>query len=595
MDTFVLNALVQELHPQVCSARIQAVRQTDTHTIVLDLWKQGVSLSLAMSVSPQHQYILLTADPPKDQGFAIGKFFQHHLRGSEIRSIHTPALERIVTLGIVKRDIDGQPIRFQLLLELMGRHSNLILLAHDTGKILESLRHVTATQSAYRRIAPGALYAPPPEQQKLDPTTLTHTQFCQLLQEYAQLLEASPQKSLPLWKYLIHHLQGLSPSLSKDLANQSADAKTPVDADLLWRNFSEMMTCITSATYAPHLLFSTSDRERKIPIGVSAFPLRHTPCTPASSMLQAVEHHYHAFVEHQKIQTLQRTLLSPLRARLSKLSKKREHLQEQHAQIEQADDHKQRGDLLTAHLHQLRKGMHEATVLDYYADGQPSITIPLDPKLTPAQNAQRYFKRYSKLKQGQTITQQRLQETEKDIVYLEEWIYFIESADTLTRLHELRQEVEETFERPKSSGKTSQKSSKSGRAQPFLRMVSSDGFEIYVGRSSKENDVLTQRTARSDDIWLHVHHAPGSHVLILFRDQKSAVPERTLREAAALAAYHSKLRQAGKVEVMYTPKKYVKKPKGAPPGLVTVSQYHTILVAPQAHVGDTGSGNVVKK
>jgi predicted ribosome quality control (RQC) complex YloA/Tae2 family protein len=594
MDTFVLNALVQELHPQVCPARIQAVRQSDAHTLILDLWKQGTSLSLAMSVAPQHQYIFLTTDPPTNQALAIGKFLQHHLKGSEIRAIHTPVLERIVTIDIVKRDIDGQPIRFQLLLELMGRHSNLILLAHDTRKILESLRRVTAAQSAYRRIAPGAVYAPPPDQDKLNPTTLTYKQFCQLLQNYAQ--EAASQKPLPLWKYLVQHLQGLSPILAKDLAKTPVGATTSIDPDLLWHDFSQMMACVTSATYTPHFLFSANDQEcKKIPVGISAFPLQNTPCAPASSMLQAADHFYHASIEHQKIKTLRGVLLSPLRAHLLKLRKKRKHLQEQQTQIEQADTHKRHGDLLTAHLHQLRKGMREATVADYYADDQPAITIPLDPKLTPAQNAQRYFKRYSKLKQGQAITQQRLQETEKDIAYLEEWIYFIESADTLSRLHELRQEVEDTFERPKSSGKPPQKSSKPGRSQPFLRTISSDGFEIYIGRSSKENDILTQRTARSDDIWLHVQRAPGSHVLILYRDQKSAIPDSTLREAAALAAYHSKLREAGKVEVMYTSKKYVKKPKGAPPGLVTVSQYRTILVTPQAHLQSADSASVAKK
>lgn len=589
MDTFVLNAIARELQSQICSSRINVIRQPDAYTLILELWQAGTSLSLAISVAPQHQYIFFSADPPKDQGFAPGKFFQHHLKGAEIRSIHTPLLERTMTFDIVKKDIDGRLIHFQLVLELMGRHSNVILLACDTRKVLESLRHVTAAQSAYRRIAPGVPYMPPPEQQKLDPTTLTQDQFYHLHQNYVHIVESAHQKAPPFWKYLVQQLQGISPVLAKDLAG-AADSR-----ESQWHLFSEMIASITSATYQPHILFSPSDQEHRLPIGVSALPLHCTPCEPAASMLQAIERYYHAFIEHQEIQTLRGSLLSLVQARLSKLQKKRKHLQEQQNQIERADEYKQRGDLLTANLYQLHKGMREANVLDYYTEGQPYITIPLNPKLTPAQNAQRYFRRYSKLKQGKAITQQRLHETKQAITYLEEWVFFIESADTLPQLHVLRQELEDVFEVSKQSRRSLQKSSKTGRSQPFLRFVSSDGFDIYVGRSSKENDLLTQRTARSDDIWLHVHQAPGSHVLILHRDPNISVSDQTIQEAAALAAYHSKLQHAGKVEVMYTSKKYVKKPKGAPPGLVTVRQYQTIRVTPQAIIGSANPNHPAKK
>ena len=576
MDTFVINALVQELQGKICPARIQAVRQPDAYTLIFDLWRQGTSASLAISIAPQHQYIFLTSEPPKDQGLGVGKFFQHHLRGGEIRSVKTPVLERIITLDIVKRDIDGTPLQFQLVLEFMGRHSNAILLAGDSGKILESLRHVTAAQSAYRRIAPGAQYVPPPSQEKRDPTTLTQAQFEQLVQQYAQDADSGTGKSPALWKFLLQHVQGISPVLAKNLA--AADPATR------WQEFSRMIMCVTSETYRAHELFAAADTAHALPTGLSAFALRHTECAPIPTMLQAVEHYYRASVEHQERQALRGAVQSSLRARLSKLQRKRRHLQEQEGHIEQAETYKQQGDLLTANLHRLQKGMSEATVIDYYSDDQSSITIPLNPKLTPAQNAQRYFKRYSKLKQGRAITQQRLQQAEQDIAYIEEWLYFVESANTVARLHELRQEIDSIFGKEKTSGKTSAKPSKTGRSQPYFRFTSSDGIDIYVGRSSKENDLLTQRTARSDDIWLHVHGAPGSHVLILAHDLKSTVPDRTLEEAAGLAAYHSKLRQSGKVEVMHTPRKYVKKPKGAPPGLVTVSRYHTIRVAPQADV-----------
>lgn len=572
MDTFVLNALTQELRSRICSARIQGVRQPDAHTLALDLWRQGESMSLTASIAPQHQYLFLTADPPKDQGLGVGKFLQYHLRGAEVREIETPLLERIITLTLLKRDIDGTPIEFHLILEFMGRHSNIILVAGDSGNILESLRHVTAAHSSYRRVAPGARYVPPPSQDKRDPTRLTADDVDRLIAAYDA--EAGP----PLWKYLLRQIQGLSPTLAKELA---AD---PDDAAGRRQTWSQILDRVASARYAPHELFATDDPEHTRPIGVSAFALRHAACAPAPSMLHAIEHLYRAAIAHQEIQSLRGTLQNSLRARLTKLRKKQRRLQDQEQEAERADDYKQQGDLLTANLHEIRKGMSEIRVLNYYSDDQSWLTIPLNPSLTPAQNAQRYFTRYSKLKQGKAITQERLQHTGQQIAYLEEWLYFVETAQTIGQLRELRQEIDAVFGRGKRSNTRSKPSSSSARKQAYRRFTSSDGFAIYVGRSSRENDQLTQRAARPNDIWLHAQGAPGSHVLILAHDAASEVPERTLLEAAALAAHYSTLRSSGKVDVMYTPRKYVKKPKGAPPGLVTVTRHHTLLVAPRADI-----------
>ncbi len=179
------------------------------------------------------------------------------------------------------------------------------------------------------------------------------------------------------------------------------------------------------------------------------------------------------------------------------------------------------------------------------------------------------------------ITEQRLAATEQDLAYLEEVQFFVEEAQNLHDLQQLRAEMGAATP-SKSKKKSVSKSAPATPAQPFLRFVSSDGFDIYVGRSSRENDLLTQRTALPEDIWLHVHQAPGSHVLILNRERNTPVPEQTLREAASLAAYYSKLRRSGRVDVIYTPKKYVRKPKGSPPGLVIVQEFQTLRVIPQA-------------
>lgn len=621
MDTFVLNVIVQELQQQICPSRINNIWQADEDSLILGLWRQGKESKLVISVAPQHQYLFLTSKSPENQVFAFGKFLQHHIKGGELRTLHKPTLERILTFEVTKKDIDGQTIQFQLILEIMGRHSNLILVNHGTNKILDSMRHVTAVQSSYRRIAPGAVYVPPPEQEKADPMTINREGFQQILEEYRgniptpsstsafspELVEPQQtqpfdklrtngveernnparlrgEKKFPFWNFFLQRVKGFSPFMAKEVAGQEIDSS----AEARWQRFSRIMEMVKSGNYQPTVVIEQDKQGIQKPVALSAFPLQTfglsqtRVCTP-DSMNQAADLYYTTLVEQQQYGMLKVSLLSTLNARLSKLNKKQKHLLAQKEQIDNAELYKKQGELITANIYQLKKGMQAAEVTNYYADDQSVIEITLDPRLTPVQNAQRYFKRYNKLKHGKDVTLQRLHETEREITYLEEWKFFIEEAEPLQRLKELHDEFHE-INRSGHREKARPQDLKQEKSGLFLRFVSSDGFDIYVGRSSKENDLLTQRTALPDDIWLHVHQSPGSHVLILNRNRNAPVPEQTLIEAASLAAYHSKSRHSGKVEVVYTPKKYVKKPKGSPPGLVTLSQYQTIRVVPHAEI-----------
>ena len=588
MDTFVLNAIAQELRQQICPSKINNLWQPDENSLVLGLWHQGKESRLAISVAPQHQYLFLTSDVPENRVLAFGKFLLHHIKGGELQALHKPLLERILTFEIVKKDIDGQDLKFQLMLEIMGRYSNLILVTQETNKILDSIRHVTAAQSSYRRIAPGAVYVPPPDQAKADPTTIDREGFQHLLRAYAEGAptlplpqqgggEKSPQ--LPFWKFLLQRVQGFSPLIAQEVAGLDADS----DAEARWQRFSRIVDVLKSGHYQPVFVLKPDEPGSQKPVALSAVLVQTKVCTPLSSMNQGAESYYRTLVEQGQAETLKTSLLSSLNARLAKLKKKQEHLLAQKAQIDSAEQYKRQGELITANMYRLTKGMPAAKVIDYYTEAQPEIEITLDPRFTPVQNAQRSFKRYTKLKQGKDITMQRLHETEQAIAYLEELKFFVETAESLERLRALQDELQGT-ETPRRKKKAAQQNGDQEKSRPFGRFVSSDGFDIYVGRSSKENDLLTQQTALPDDIWLHVHQAPGSHVLILNRNRNTPVPERTLIEAASLAAYYSKLRHSGKVDVIYTPRKYVKKPRGSPPGLVTLSQFQTIRVVPRAEI-----------
>ncbi|GAK59976.1 fibronectin-binding A domain protein [Candidatus Vecturithrix granuli] len=583
MDTFVLNAITQELQQQICLAKINHISQPDEQSVILGLWQRGQELRLAISVDARYQYLFLTRQPAPNQVFNFGKFLQHHIKNAEIRAIQKPLLERIITFDLVKKDIDGQDLKFRLVLEIMGRYSNLILINQDTNKILDSLQHVTAVQSSYRRIAPGAEYVPPPLQEKEELLNIDQTRFQQILADYEQ--EAQTSASACLWKFLIQRIGGLSPLLAKEIEGAHLDTS----AEARWQRLSELIRIVREGAYQPTLILEQGQQGKQKPLALSAIPLAEFPhgktCdvkTP-DSMNAAAEQYYTILVERQRYDTLKATLMQPLTARLAKARKKREHLLAQKQQIDQAEDYKRQGELITTNLYQLSKGMNSARVIDYYSEDQALIEIPLDPKFTPAQNAQRYFKRYSKLKQGSVMTEQRLAATEQELAYLEEVQFFVEDAQNFYDLQQLRAEMEAATP-SKSKKKSVSKSEPAKPAQPFLRFVSSDGFDIYVGRSSRENDLLTQRTALPEDVWLHVHKAPGSHVLILNRERKTPVPDQTLREAASLAAYYSKLRRSGRVDVIYTSKKYVRKPKGSPPGLVIVQEFQTLRVIPQANL-----------
>ena len=586
MDTLVLNAIEQELQDQICFSRINNILQPEEFSLVFVLWSQRREVRLTISLDARFQFIYLTQQPPEHQVSAFGKFLLHHIKGAEIRAITKPLLERILTFDLVKKDIDGSELHFQLILEIMGRHSNLILVQQESGKILESIRHVTAAQSSYRRIAPGAVYAPPPPQNKLDLTKIDKPAFRQILRQYREDAQQNPK--LQLWKLLLQRIQGLSPLLAKDIAG-----KSPEDGDeSRWERLATIRDIVRTGTYRPNVVLQASNRAQEKMLALSAVPLKQftqqedVEMRAFESMSAAAETYYSRLVERQLAESLRSSLTSPLKHRLAKLQKKREHLQEQQEQILHAEEYKQKGELIAANIYQLEKGMRSARVVDYYHPEQAEIEIELDPRLGPSQNAQRWFKRYNKLKQGQEVTEQRLADTERDIAYLEELQFFVEEAQSLAELRQLKEEAQEK-QALKKQQKGRQRPIPQEPAKPFLRFSSSDGLEIYVGRSSRENDLLTQKHAQPEDIWLHVHQAPGSHVLILNRERKAEIPVRTLREAASLAAFHSKLRRSGHVDVMYTAKKHVKKPKGAPPGLVTVSQFQTIRVAPQAEIADT--------
>ncbi len=577
MDLLVLNAITQELQNTLVMARITRIYQPADLLLTLFLRKQGQEYCLVISADSSYPYIYLqqrvtdNGQGTREEPQSFNKSLKYHLQGGYVEDIHKPLLERVVYIEVFKKELDGSKTSLQLIVEIMGRHSNIILVDKAGGKILDSIKHVTAAMTTYRRIVPGAPYIPPPEQEKLDPCSLTK-------EDFMKILLARPSEK-PLWQHMLDTFKGFSPLTAREVQDHS-------DPERVWSSFERIIRSLKSGPYEPVIITYSHPQEKKSrsylsPIPLIQFEPDRVQIQNFASISQAAEAYYAETFVRYRLQVLRSSLLQTLHQRLVKNEKKQKQLEEELAHAQKAQELKKLGELITANLSLLKKRADEVEVIDFYDPDQKKIKIRLDPRLTPSQNAQKYFNQYAKLKRSLPILQERLAAVNQEITYLKELQFFVEEAASLEELEKLKEEVRGEEGR-KSGGKEKQGTPQS--PSPFRRFISSDGFPIWVGRSSRENDLLTLKFAIPDDVWLHAQGVPGSHVLILNRTRSESIPERTLEEAASLAAYYSKGRGLGKVPVDYTLKKYVRKPKGAPPGLVTLIKHKTILAIPRKEV-----------
>jgi len=593
MDLLVLNAITQELQSALIGAKIVGISQPTDLLLVLFLRKKGEVHRLLISANPSDPCIYLTSKGAESSSLSgFGKSLKHHIQGGQIAQIDKPALERVVHIDTSKRELDGSKASLRLVVEIMGRHSNVILVDVETGKILDSIKHVTASMTSYRRIAPGAVYVPPPQQEKLDPLTL-------MKEDFIHVLGTRPQEK-PLWQHMLDTFKGFSPLAAKEVQEDP-------NPEVVWNSFKRIADALKSGPYEPAIITLSAGSGKKNkgarPDRSYLSPIRLTQFDPAQAQVQVFEGmsqaagvYYAEILAGQQRETLRSSLLQLLSRHLAKNEKKRRHLEEELAQAEKAEEFKRLGELIIANLSRLKKGEVEAEVVDFYDPDQKKVRVKLDPQLTPYQVAQKYFNQYAKRKRSIPFVRGRLDSVMAETAYLKELQFFVEEATSPEELETLEKEVKKYGERErgKEEEREGKKEKKRGIKEPssprpfppspFRRFLSSEGFPIWVGRSSQENDLLTLKFAKPEDVWLHARGVAGSHVLILNRAHSESVPEKTLEEAAALAAYYSKGRGLGKVPVDYTLKKYVKKPKGSPPGLVTLIKHKTILVTPRKEI-----------
>ncbi len=556
-DGVVVRALVHELAELLTGGRITKIHQPHEADLLMLVRSGGTNYRLLISANLSFPRIYLTDEnfinPLEPPMFTM--LLRKHIEGGIIQSIKQIELERVIHLEISSRDELGDQKTLLLIIEIMGRHSNIILVDKELQLILDGIHHVTPSISQYRQIMPGRSYIPPPDQAKANPLEIDQHGFMSVLSFEKEELD----------RQIVQHFQGISPLIAKEIVQR---AKLPVQ-DHIWSVFQALIEEIKGHRYQPTIISNKKSLFSVIPL--LSIEGKKVTFSSVSACLQSF---YKTKAATDLIRQVAQDILRILNTERNKNKKKLEKLENTLSDALNLEQYKIWGELITSYQYQINKGDKVAQVHNYYDENEALIEIPLDPLLTPIENAQLYFKRYSKAKTSLSVVKEQIEKTKNEVRYLDDLITQIELADQRT-LDEIREElIEQGYLRNR---KKQRKGKKTKANQPQIESFqSSEGFTIYLGKNNLQNDYLTNRLARGNDTWLHTKDIPGSHVVISGENYG----EKTLHEAAMLAAYFSKGRNSSSVPVDYTTIRHVRKPSGAKPGYVIYDHQKTLYVTP---------------
>jgi predicted ribosome quality control (RQC) complex YloA/Tae2 family protein len=564
LDGIVVRAIAHELR-QLAGTRIHRIHQPDDHTLVLQLRGGGLrgQPRLLLSANPTYPRVHWVTrpqpNPPEAPMFCM--LMRKHCEGGVIESVAQPGRERVLHIDIRQRDELGDMSLKRIVVELMGRHSNIILLDPANGRIFDGIHHVTPAISSYRVVMPGSAYTPPPGQAKADP--LAARDFAQ----FAEALgAANPDEDAPADRRLVDAFAGLSPLLAREIVHRSG---APGDPEALWRAFREMMEGFGAHRYEPNIV----DVRGKTFFSVARLTHLDGDARVFDSILECLEAYFGDKAERDLVRQRSADLHRFLQNEKAKNEKKIEKLEATLAEAKEADRFRIIGELLIANMHAIRKGQASVDVIDYYDERQPTVTIELDPQLTPSENAQRWFKRYSKAKNSVAAATEQIGAAREEIAYFDTLLAQLETA-SLQDIEEIREELAEQGYLKRRGGAGARK--KKSDRPALLLYTSSENVPIYVGKNNTQNEYLTNRLASPNDTWLHTKDIPGSHVVI----RGTGFGNATLEEAAMLAAYYSRGKASSLVPVDYTLIRHVRKPSGAKPGFVIYDHQKTLYVTP---------------
>ncbi|KOO49339.1 Rqc2 family fibronectin-binding protein [Viridibacillus arvi] len=550
-DGLFTIAMAKELQ-QLVTGRIAKVHQPNTQEIILHIRANGGNHKLLFSIHPSYARVHITEqtieNPPEPPMFC--SLLRKHIEGGFIESIQQQGADRVLIFKIASKNEIGDPITRELHAEIMGRHSNLILVDKETNKIVDSLKHLPPAMNSYRTVLPGQPFIAPPEQDKEDPKTISS--------ESLQLFFAEEKNT----QEIVQHFTGFSPLHATELLYRSKTTGQPI-ADLFSLFIEEFEIGGNSPTYA-----EVQGKTYFSPVKLTHLKGEHTSYQNLSTLLDRV---FFARAERDRVKQQAGDLERWLQNEISKLKLKLKKLQKDLDRANNLDQFQLSGELLMANLYAFEKGQKEVTVVNYYSEDSEEITIPISERKTPVENAQSYYTKYNKAKNALIMVQEQLDKTQEDLAYFEMLSQQVQQAAPAD-IEEIREELAEQGYLKLRASKRRKKPTKPTPE----KFKSSTGIDISVGKNNKQNDYLTFKIARKSEIWMHTKDIPGSHVVI----HSSDPDEQTLLEAATLSAYFSKARESSSVPVDYTVVRQVKKPNGSKPGFVIYFEQKTLYVTP---------------
>ncbi|WP_100333741.1 Rqc2 family fibronectin-binding protein [Bacillus alkalisoli] len=556
-DGIFTNRMTKELQEKLETGRVAKVYQPYKNELLLTIRANGKNQKLLISAHPSYARLHITEEayenPSEPPMFCM--LLRKHLEGSIITSIKQIGMDRIIVLEFKTRNEIGDISYKQLFVEIMGRHSNIIFVDKERNMILESIKHVPMAVNRYRSITPGQTYTLPPEQEKLHPFEATEELVQQRLDFFGGKLD----------KQLVSQFAGISPLLAKEAVHRAGIA----NRDSLPKSFISLMSSINNGEISPQII-TKDDKETFYLID-----LKHLKGETKlfSSLSELLDRFYFGKASRDRVKQQANDLERYVQNEIQKNKKKINKLEQTLEDAKKADKYQRQGELLTANLHNVKRGDKQVEVVNYYDENGTTVTIELSPWLTPSENAQKLYQKYQKAKNSLSIVIVQIEKAKEEINYFELLSQQLETSSPKD-IQEIREELmEEGYLKIKQK-----KGNKKNKVQkPTLEQYqSTDGMEILVGKNNKQNDYLTNKVARRDELWFHTKDIPGSHVVI--RDLEPS--EKTIMEAATIAAYFSKARQSSSVPVDYTKIRNVKKPSGSKPGFVTYDNQQTIYVTP---------------
>ena len=561
LDAICLQAVVNEIAPALIGSRIEKIQQPARDQLVLLLRGNRRLFLCANPNQPRiHMTEQLRDNPSQPPMFCM--LLRKHIGNGRIVAVEQSPLERVVTLAIEATDEMGEQSRFSLILEAMGRNTNLILTDKE-NRIVDCLRRVDLEMSQVRQVLPGLFYELPPKQEKCDPLTVTEDEFFRLLRDG----ESAEQQ-------LTAKFTAISPLIAREIVYAAhGDSDSTVVDDRLWRSFSQWQKNVKSKNFTPNVLLRQGKPFDFTYRSIAQYG-SYGESVPQESFSALLDTFYSRREQAERVKQRGQELVKAATNARDRVRRKIALREKEYAQTQDRETLRIRGELITANLYRMERGQRVLEAQNYYEEDCPTVEIPLDVRLSPQENAAKYFKQYNKAKTAEKMLTELITAGREELQYLESVLQELQLAESEQDFMDIRAELE-------AGGYLRKQGKKGGsfqRPSKPREFRSTAGLRILVGRNNRQNDRLTTKDAQKWDLWLHTQKIHGSHVILC---TDGAEPdEQSVLEAAQIAAYFSQGREGDKVAVDYTPVKFVKKPAASRPGMVIYTTYKTMYVTP---------------